>query len=63
MVRYQRRSTPNLLCWYLDRVQGRPRNEIETYPRPASGLRLSDHVAEFRGRTDPSQSHAGDPVD
>ena len=49
--------------WHLDRVQGRPRDEIETDTRPASGLRLSDHVAEFRGRTDPSQSHAGDPVD
>ena len=35
---------------------------IWTDTRPAPDLWLSDHVAEFRGRTDPSQSHAGDPV-
>jgi putative SOS response-associated peptidase YedK len=41
----------------------RPRDEIETDPRPASGLRLSHDVAERGRRTDPSKSHAGHPAD
>jgi hypothetical protein len=36
----------DLLCWHLDRVQGRPRDEIETDSRPSSGLWLSHHYAE-----------------
>ena len=34
-----------------------------TDSRPASGLRLSHHVAKRRGRTHPPESHAGHPAD
>ena len=48
---------------HLDRVQGRSRHEVEADPRPASGLRLSDDIAERGRRADPSEGHAGDPDD
>src|SRR5437899_4943377 len=63
LVRDQRRSAADLLCRHLDRVQGRPRDEIETDPGPASGLRLSHDVAERGRRTDSSESHAGPEAD
>jgi putative SOS response-associated peptidase YedK len=51
-----------LMRWGMpppQRTGGPPvRDEIETDPRPASGLRLSHDVAERRRRTDPSESHA-----
>src|SRR5207253_2555678 len=46
---------------YLDRISRRQRHQIQTDSRPSPRLRVPDDVAECRGRTDPSQSHAGDP--
>ena len=44
-----------VLRGHLDRVQGRPRHQIEADPRAAPRLRLSDHVAERGRRADPSR--------
>jgi hypothetical protein len=49
LVRAQRRSTAGCLRWHLDRVQGRPWNQVKTDPRPSPRLWLPDDVAE-RGR-------------
>ena len=46
---------------HLDRVQGRPRHEVEADTGPAPCLRLPDDLTERGGRTDPSQGNAGDP--
>ena len=48
---------------HLDRVQGRPRHQVEADPRAASRLWLPDDVAERGRRADPSQGDAGDPDD
>ena len=63
LVRAQRRSAADLLRRHLDRVQGRPRHEIETDPGPPPRLRLPDDLAERGGRADPPEGHAGDPDD
>src|SRR5262245_48425856 len=40
---------------HLDYVQGRSRHQVEADPRPTSGLRLPDDVAERGRRADPSE--------
>jgi hypothetical protein len=47
--RRQREATAALLRWHLDRVQGRPRHQVQTDPRTAQRLRVPDNRPE-RGR-------------
>jgi hypothetical protein len=49
------------ICWHLDRVQGRPGDQIKADSRTAQCLRLPDDRAQRSRRADPSQGHAGDP--
>jgi hypothetical protein len=56
-----RRKTFYLSLGDMDRVQGRQGYQVETHYRPASGLWFPDNCTECHRRTDPSQSHAGDP--
>src|SRR5262249_13411996 len=63
LVRARRSPAAVLLRRHLDRVQGRPRHEVETDSGPTLGLRLSHDLAERDRRTDPSESDAGDPDD
>src|SRR5258705_7988959 len=46
VVRVQWRQTAYRLRWHLDRVQGRPRHEVESDPRTAQRLRLPDDLAQ-----------------
>ena len=47
----------------LDRVQRRPRDQVETDPRTSPCLRLSHHRAERDRGADSRQGHAGDSHD
>ena len=58
-----RRPANVCLCRDMNRVQGRTWHQVEAYPRPSPRLWLSHHRTEWRGRTDPSEGHAGDPDD
>jgi putative SOS response-associated peptidase YedK len=45
----------------LTEFRGRPRNEVQTDPRPAPCIWLSHNRTERRGRAEPPEGHAGDP--
>jgi hypothetical protein len=62
LVRPRRRSAVVRVRGDLDRVQGRPRDEIQAGPRPSPGLRLPDDGAERRRRADPTQGPGGGTV-
>lgn len=63
VVRFERKPAPVRLRRNLDRVQRRARDQVETDPRTAPCVRLSDHRAKRDRRTDPFQGHAGNPDD
>jgi hypothetical protein len=48
---------------HLDRVQGRPRHQVETGRRPSRRLWVSDDVTQRNRGADPPEGHAGDPND
>src|SRR6476620_6588964 len=52
LVRAQRQPAAVCLCRHLDRVQRRPRHQIETDPRAAQRLWVPDHRAERGGQAD-----------
>ena len=61
LVRAERRSAAVRLCRDLDRVQRRPRYEVQADPRPSPCLRLPDDVTERHRQAHPSEGYAGDP--
>ena len=44
-------------------TESKQRHQVEAHSWPASGLWFPDNGTECHRRTDPSQSHAGDPDD
>jgi hypothetical protein len=61
LVRARGKPAAVLLRRHLDRVQGRPRHQVEADPGPSPRLRVPHNIAERRRRADPLEGHAGDP--
>src|ERR1700751_2725942 len=61
LVRDRGKPAAVLLRWHLDRVQGRPRHQVEADPGPSPRLRIPHNIAERRRRADPLEGHAGHP--